>query len=154
MSSPHVVPYALAKLLEKTRNILCPSLFLLRKVTRLEPGADLASNTDEMIGDITSTALAAPIAIQHRILTLPNGVAVPMASALLMVWKPEVHNVIDVRAVASHVACGEIDDPATNSYPPYLSYLSVCKAISERCGRDLRTVDRALYGANCAENIG
>lgn len=114
----------------------------------------LASNTDEMIRDITSTALAAPLAIQHRILTLLNGVEVPMASALLMVWKPELHTVIDVRAVASLVAWGEIDDPAPKSYPPYMSYLSVCKAISQRCDRDLRTVDRALYRANGAVDMG
>jgi hypothetical protein len=108
----------------------------------------LASNTDEMIRDITSTALAAPISIQHRVLRLLNGVAVPMASALLTVWSPEDHTVIDVRATASLVACGEIKDPTPDTYPPYIDYLAVCKTISQRCDRNLRTVDRALYRAN------
>lgn len=108
----------------------------------------MASNTDEMIHDITATALTAPLAIQHRILTLLKGVEVPMASSLLTVWRPEVHTVIDVRAVNSLVKKLEMPDPGAGKYPPYMEYLSVCKAISQRCGRDLRVVDRALYAAN------
>ncbi len=101
-----------------------------------------------MIRDITSTALAAPPPIQHCILTLLHGVGVPMASALLMVWQPDQHTVIDVRAVKSLVNNSEIDDPAPDLYPPYMKYLDKCKEISKRCGRSLRTVDRALYKAN------
>lgn len=107
----------------------------------------LESNADEMIHDITSTALAAPLTIQHLILTLLHGVNVPMASSLLMAWQPDEHTVIDVRAVKSLVANGEIADLAPDLYPPYMEYLAVCKAISQRCGRSLRTVDRALYAA-------
>ncbi|WP_006247150.1 hypothetical protein [Mycolicibacterium tusciae] len=108
----------------------------------------LASNTDEMIHDITATALSAPFPIQHLVLTLLNGVLVPVASSMLMVWKPEDHTVIDVRAVKSLVANKEMPEPSAKSYPPYMDYLSVCRAISERCSRSLRTVDRALYQAN------
>jgi hypothetical protein len=108
----------------------------------------MASNTDEMIHDITATALAAPLPIQHLILTLLNGVAVPMASSLLMVWQPDEHTVIDVRAVNSLVKKNEIPDPAPNMYSPYMDYLAVCKAISKRCGGRLRMVDRALFEAN------
>jgi len=108
----------------------------------------LESNTDEMIRDITSTALTAPLPIQHRILTLLHGVGVPMASSLLMVWQPDQHTVIDVRG--RHVAGSQRRDrrPAPDTYPPYMEYLAVCKAISQRCSRSLRTVDRALYEAN------
>lgn len=108
----------------------------------------MASNTDDMIRDVTATALAAPLPIQHLILTLLRGVAVPMASSLLMVWRPDVHTVIDVRAVKSLVRNGEMPDPAPDKYPPYVGYLTVCRAISDRCGRDLRSVDRALYAAD------
>lgn len=108
----------------------------------------MASNTDAMIQDITATALTAPLTIQHRILTLLKGVEVPMASSLLTVWRPELHTVIDVRAVNSLVKNHELPDPGVNKYPPYMEYLSICKAISHRCGRDLRVVDRALYAAN------
>lgn len=108
----------------------------------------MASNTDDMIRDITATALAAPISIRHRIMTLLNGVGVPMASALLTAWNPRQHTVIDVRAVNSLFVSGEIRDPAPKMYPPYMDYLMTCTAISERCGRSLRTLDRALYMAN------
>lgn len=116
------------------------------KTARVLPILD--SNTDEMIRDITSTALAAPPRIQHKILTLLKGVGVPMASSLLMVWRPDEHIVIDVRAVESLVRNGEIPDPAPKPYPAYMDYLKVCRAISQRSGRCLRNVDRALYKAN------
>lgn len=116
------------------------------KTPRVLPRLD--SNTDDMIRDITSTALAAPQLIQHLVLTLLHGVGVPMASSLLMVWEPDEHTVIDVRAVKSLVVNEEIGDPAPRLYPPYIDYLAVCKAISQRCRRTLRMVDRALYKAN------
>jgi hypothetical protein len=110
--------------------------------------AELESNTDDMIRDVTSEALTAPLPVRHKILIRLNGVGVPVASALLMVWNPDEHTVIDRRAVRSLVENGEIDDPAPHAYPPYTDYLDVCNAISQRCGRCLRTVDRALYEAN------
>ena len=58
----------------------------------------------------------------------------PMASSLLTVWQPEVHTVIDVRAVNSLVKNQEIPVPG-DKYPPYMEYLTVCKAISQRCCR-------------------
>jgi hypothetical protein len=110
--------------------------------------AELESNSDERIRDITSSALAAPPPIQHEILTRLKGVGIPVASALLMVWNPDKHTVIDVRAVNSLVKNGEIANPAPDTYPPYMDYLAICNEISQRCGRCLRTVDRALYEAN------
>jgi hypothetical protein len=38
--------------------------------------------------------------------------------------------------------------PAPKSHPRYMDYLKVCRPISPRCGRSLRTVDRALYQTN------
>ena len=70
-----------------------------------------------------------------------------MASSLLMVWQPDEHTVLDVRAVKSLVKNNEIPAPQ-RKYPPYMEYLSACKAISERCGRSLRVLDRALFEAN------
>ena len=111
------------------------------------PTRSMASNTDEMIRDISATALTAPLPIQHLVLDLLKGVSIPMASSLLMVWQPEQHTVIDVRAVATLVNNGEIPSPK-RAYPPYMEYLAVCTAISERCSRSLRLLDRALYEAN------
>ncbi len=110
----------------------------------------MARNTDDEIREITSMALAAPLPYEHRILTLLDGVAVPMASSLLMVWNPDEHTVIDKRAVNSLVTHREIANPGSGRYPPYLEYLDVCQAISRRCHRSLRVVDRALYAADGA----
>ena len=110
----------------------------------------LKSNTDDIIRDVTSTAFTAPLPIQHRVLSLLNGVRRPMASALLMVWQPDQHTVIDVRAVRSLVKNGEIPDPAPEDYPAYIDYLAVCKAISKRFDCALRKLDRALFEANGA----
>ncbi|OBF33435.1 hypothetical protein A5719_27845 [Mycolicibacterium peregrinum] len=112
------------------------------------PKKSMASNTDEMIRDVTATALAAPLSIQHRVLMILNGVLVPMASSLLMVWQPDKHTVIDVRAVKSLVAQEGMCDPGAGKYPPYVEYLTLCKEIAQRCNRSLRVLDRALYAAN------
>ena len=112
------------------------------------PKKSMASNTDEMIHDVSATALAAPLSIQHRILMILNGVSVPMASSLLMVWHPDEHTVIDVRAVRSLVAHEGMSDPGEGKYPPYVEYLALCKEIGQRCNRSLRVLDRALYEAN------
>ena len=77
-----------------------------------------------------------------------NGVLVPMASSLLMVWQPDEHTVIDVRAVKSLVAQEGMSDPGAGKYPPYVEYLTLCKEIAQRCNRSLRVLDRALYAAN------
>ncbi len=112
--------------------------------------AALNANKDKEIHDITRMALEAELPYQHRILTLLQGVGVPMASALLMVWQPDQHTVIDVRAVNSLVKNDEIEDPTPRLYPPYINYLDVCKKIRDRCGGSLRTIDRALYKADGA----
>jgi hypothetical protein len=105
-------------------------------------------NTDEMIRDITRTAQTAPLSIQHRIMCLLDGVGVPVASALLMTWDDDVHTVIDRRAVKSLEKHGEIAPVPADTLPPYLEYLAVCQRIRQRCGCDLRALDRALYKAN------
>jgi hypothetical protein len=121
------------------------------KTARVLP--NLNSNTDDMIRDITSTVLGAPEPIRYRVLTLLHGVQVPMASSLLMVWQPDLHTVIDVRAVHSLVANREIPSPVPQPYPPYMDYLEVYRKISQHRGRSLRTVDRALYQANGATGM-
>jgi hypothetical protein len=101
----------------------------------------LNSNTDEEICDITRMALEADLPYQHRIMTLLKGVRVPTATALLMVWDPDRHTVIDVNTVKALYDRGEIN----TQHLSYLDYLKVCQQISGRCGRGLRILDRALY---------
>lgn len=108
----------------------------------------LNRNLDDDIRDITRTALIAPLTIQHRVMGLLSGVADPVASALLMVWNDTLHTVIDRKAVNSLVQQGMIPKPPDGKLPPYLDYLAVCQRIRQRCGCDLRVLDRALYKAN------
>ncbi len=110
----------------------------------------LAENTDADVREITKTALAAPEDDQHRILGKLHGVADPMASALLMVWDPDRHTVLDFRAFAAlerlqrRGLLKEEVPERDGSYPPYPAYLQCCRAIAKRLGVSLRDLDRAL----------
>ena len=58
-----------------------------------------AANEEDEVEDITRIALAATERLQHRILGLLCGVGQPVASAVLTVWAPDRHTVLDFRAV-------------------------------------------------------
>lgn len=100
----------------------------------------VASNTVDDVLDITSTALAAPERVQHRVLTLLIGVGIPTATALLAVVIPDRHTVLDVRSTESLRRLGEWDGAGG-----YEVYLQVCRRLATRLGVDLRTLDRALW---------
>jgi hypothetical protein len=105
----------------------------------------LSRNTDTFIEQVTSTSLRAPDDIKHLVLTLLEGVGVPMASAMLTACFPNRFTVIDVRALATLRALGIITPGVT---PDYVSYVATCRSIADETSRDLRTLDRALYSAN------
>ncbi|TYB91845.1 hypothetical protein FXF53_29310 [Micromonospora sp. WP24] len=100
----------------------------------------MGRNRDKDIEEITRLALVAPERLRHRILTLLDGVGVPMASALLAVCNPRLFTVVDFRAIETLQLHRELDDA-----PAYPVYLEVCRAVAERVGTDLRTLDRALW---------
>jgi hypothetical protein len=114
----------------------------------------LAENSDADVKEITSTALAAPEDRQAPILGKLHGVADPMASALLMVWDPEHHTVLDFRAVAAlerlqrRGLLREEVPEREGLYPPYPAYVKCCRAIAQRLGVSLRELDRALWKWN------
>jgi len=88
-------------------------------------------------------ALAAPEQIQHRILTLLDGVRVPTATALLAVACLRRHTILDVRSTESLVRLGFWDGTGG-----YRAYLEVCRRLADAVGADLRTLDRALWRWN------
>lgn len=114
----------------------------------------LAQNSDADVRDITKTALIAPEEQQCRILGRLHGVADPMASALLMIWDPEHHTVLDFRAFAAlerlqrRGLLQEEVPEREGSYPPYPAYVQCCRAIAQRLGVNLRDLDRALWKWN------
>ena len=112
----------------------------------------LARNPDEDVRDISRLALGAPERLQHRIFSLLHGVRVPVASALLTVWAPDRHTVIDFRAVEaleklqSIGALGqEVPPHSAGELPDYTRYLECCRSVARHCGVGLRDLDRALW---------
>lgn len=114
----------------------------------------LSQNSESDVVKITRAALSAPDDRQHLILGTLHGVADPMASALLMVWDPERHTVLDVRAFAALERLqrrGLLEEEVPEReglYPPYPAYLQCCRAIAGRLGVNLRDLDRALWKWN------
>jgi hypothetical protein len=100
----------------------------------------IASNPPDDVRDITAAAFAAPEHLQHRILTLLDGVRVPTATALLAVAFPGRHTILDFRSTAALERLGEWDGAGG-----YLAYLGVCRCLAARIEVDLRTLDRALW---------
>ncbi|NMH96616.1 hypothetical protein [Pseudonocardia acidicola] len=97
-------------------------------------------NTAEDVEAITRLGLTAPDHLAHRVLRLLAGVLDPMASALLTVVHPDRFTVIDVLAIKTLRAHGELD-----TWPSYPAYLQLCRELANRTGADLRTLDRALW---------
>lgn len=114
----------------------------------------LAQNSEADVSEITKTALTASEDRQCRILGKLHGVADPMASALLTIWDPDHHTVLDFRAFAAlerlqrrGLLEEEVPERA-GSYPPYPAYAHCCRAIAQRLGVSLRDLDRALWKWN------
>jgi hypothetical protein len=100
----------------------------------------IASNPPEDVRDITRLALSAPDRVQHRVLTLLDGIRVPTATALLTVVFPERHTILDVRSTEALGRLGAWDGTGG-----YRTYLDICRRLADGAGVDLRTLDRALW---------
>jgi len=112
----------------------------------------LARNSDEDVRDISRLALAAPERLQHRILGLLHGVRNPVASALLAVWAPDRHTVIDFRAIEAldelhrmGAIRQEVPPHSSGGLPDYTRYLACCRSVATQCRVGLRDLDRALW---------
>jgi hypothetical protein len=113
--------------------------------------SSLAKNSDELVAAVTRTALAAPTLIKHRVLTILSGVGVPIASALLTIWKPEEFTVIDVRAISTLRAAGLLQPGA--DLPPYVQYVDLCRRLAMDNRVDLRSLDRALWQWSASDGV-
>lgn len=96
-----------------------------------------------------------PDRLRHRILGLLHGVGDPVASAILTVWLPDEHTVLDYRALAALQKLRELhrigDAPGGTRarLPAYWTFrrhvLALRDSIAPRPA--LRNVDRALRGS-------
>lgn len=100
----------------------------------------IAANSDSDIRQITAMAFSAAEELQHRVLTILEGVRVPTATALLAVAFPDRHTIVDFRSTESLSRLGEWDGQGG-----YLAYLDVCRSLAVRLEVNLRTLDRALW---------
>jgi hypothetical protein len=110
------------------------------KTVRSRP--KVAANTEAAIVDATARALAAgDEATRIAALLELEGVGVPTASTLLYFAYPDDYPILDIRALES------LGVKARSTYPMsfWLEYLDACRALSDRAGVSLRTLDRALW---------
>ena len=104
-------------------------------------------NSDEEVADALRTALLATTPrVAVSVLTGLSGVAVPVASAILAVIRPDRYSVIDPRGLKA-LGCGPLEIGAKASLPLdlYLHYLAFCRELSRNCGVSLQDLDRALW---------
>jgi hypothetical protein len=106
------------------------------------------------IADATGLAFAqaTPEWMRHHILRILKGVDHAMASAILTVWDPKTHTVVDYRAVEalqelSKRRALELEPPPgrRGALPGYWTYLKAYRPIAASIGVDHRDLDRALW---------
>ena len=100
----------------------------------------IAANAPADVREVTGLAFGSSEHLQHRILTVLDGVGIRTATALLTVPFPDRHTVLDFRAVEALARLDLWD--GTGGYP---AYLDVCRRVSRRLRVPLRTLDRALW---------
>jgi hypothetical protein len=111
-------------------------------------------NDPERVQAVTGQAFAEEDpCLSVRLLDHLHGIGVPMASAILTVWKPDTFTVIDVNAWASLRRLGllpRLTRPDSSfvypeTYPPYLQ---LCQKIATDLAVPLRTLDKCLWTLN------
>jgi hypothetical protein len=101
----------------------------------------LARNTDDEIADALSLSVCAKTErAAVAVLVGLEGVAVPVASAILTTIDPERYSVIDFRALE---ALGS--QSANRTVDFYLEYLKECRDLAKAHRVSLRNLDRALW---------
>lgn len=109
---------------------------------------------EDTVMDVTRVALAAdtPEWLRHHVLRILGGVEHRVASAVLTVWDPVIHTVLDFRVVE---ALEELKRRGAVQYGPslgcqdympgYWTYLTVYRPIAAIVGAGHRDLDRALW---------
>lgn len=102
----------------------------------------MESNPEAYVEEITRFALSVKNE-RARIesLTLLDGVAWPTASVILHLCHTDPYPIIDFRALWSL----SVDVPAQYTFDFWWPYVKFCRSLAERCGVDMRTLDRALW---------
>ncbi len=99
-------------------------------------------NDEQTVREVTRFALATPVEqLRLKALTLLSGVQARTASAILHLCHREPYPMMDVRAFWSLGVEKEPDDWLA----VWPEYVKTCRDLAARGGRDMRTLDRALW---------
>lgn len=121
------------------------SLDQLRQVARWKSRRSarrVRANDEDYVRAVTAFALQTD-SERARIeaLTLLDGVGWPTASVILHFFHCERYPILDFRALSS---VGE-EEPNQYTFGFWWSYVGFCRALADRTGHDMRTLDRALW---------
>ena len=86
--------------------------------------------------------------MRHHILCILDGIRHPVASAILTVWSPETHTVVDdrvVKALRKLWRLGALDFEPPSRSDQYWTYLQAFRQIATNIGVQHRDLDRALW---------
>jgi hypothetical protein len=111
------------------------------------------SNDEDLVQQVTALAFAARRDdLRLRLLTLLNGVGVPVASTILHFAFPDKYPIMDVRAVATLTRFGlwTGPDPAQPGFigfdvEDWQAYVRLMREHASRLGVTLRELDKALW---------
>jgi hypothetical protein len=114
----------------------------------------LARNKAQDIEDVTALALDphTPERMRHWVLRYLQGIGNPVASAILTVWQPKRHTILDYRALEAlqelqrlQVLGSAAPEGSQGSLPGYWTYLGLYRPVANRLGVSYRNLDRALW---------
>jgi hypothetical protein len=110
------------------------------KTARSRP--KVAANSGRAVARATGRALSSAHEEERMSALLElAGVGVPTASTLLYFAFPDDYPILDVRALESL----GVKPRSTYSMSFWLAYLAVCRALAQRGGVSIRTLDKALW---------
>lgn len=99
-------------------------------------------NDDKYVAEITRFAFTTNCErARVESLTLLDGVSWPSATVILHLFHNDPYPILDFRALWSV----SLDVPTQYSFKFWWPYVEFCRAIAEKAGVDMRTLDRALW---------
>jgi hypothetical protein len=110
------------------------------KSPRSKPNCE--KNRESFVQEVTRVSLSArDEELKIRVLLLLSGVSWPTASVILHFCDRGYYPIVDYRALWSL----GIENPDAYDYGFWAEYCVFVRAIAERTGHDMRTIDRALW---------
>ena len=105
-------------------------------------GPNCRKNRESFVQEVTRVALSASDEeLKIGVLLLLTGVSWPTASVILHLCDRGRYPIVDYRALRSL----GIQDPPAYDFEFWAEYCDFVRAIADRTGHDMRTIDRAMW---------